>query len=136
MSKANEIQHGGTHYKKQKTQHWDFVVDNGMGYLEGCATKYLSRHHNKNGLEDVLKAQHYVTKILEKHVDQDYQNGFHGAPQVVEEFVLGSDMDGLTSDAFMAVVYWNNRDHLKAALAVIDALILHYRHRGFDSSLR
>jgi hypothetical protein len=68
---ANDRQVGGDHYKKHGAiQHWDFVVSNGLGYLEGCATKYVARHKKKNGKEDLLKAKHYIDKILE--VDYDY----------------------------------------------------------------
>lgn len=66
MNRANERQHGGDHYSGEY-QHWDLVIDTRMGYLEGCATKYLSRWRNKNGIEDLRKAQHYVEKLLECH---------------------------------------------------------------------
>ena len=62
---ANEVQHGGSHYKKQKIQVWDFITENQIPYLEGNAIKYLSRWRDKGGLEDLLKARHYVDKIIE-----------------------------------------------------------------------
>jgi hypothetical protein len=62
---ANLTQVGGEHYRRQKIQHWDFVVANGLGYLEGCATKYICRHREKNGKQDLLKAIHYIQKIIE-----------------------------------------------------------------------
>lgn len=66
MTTANEIQHGGLHYKKSATlQHWDIVEKYGIGYCEGCSTKYVSRWREKNGLEDLQKAEHYVIKLLE-----------------------------------------------------------------------
>ena len=55
---------GGDHYAAEY-QHWDWVVDTRLGYLEGNATKYLARWWNKNGPEDLLKAQSYVEKLLE-----------------------------------------------------------------------
>ena len=64
---ANETQVGGAHYRAKDPayQHWDFVVDARLGYLEGCATKYIARHHLKNGRQDLEKAQHYVQKLIE-----------------------------------------------------------------------
>jgi hypothetical protein len=64
---ANSIQIGGSHYKKPniRLQHWDLISMYNIGYLEGCATKYLSRWRDKNGLEDVEKAGHYVQKLIE-----------------------------------------------------------------------
>lgn len=65
MSDANSVQHGGSHYKKQVIQVWDFITANGIPYLEGNAIKYLSRWRDKGGLEDLLKARHYVDKLIE-----------------------------------------------------------------------
>lgn len=62
---VNNTQIGGDHYKSQ-FQHWDFIVDNGIGYLEGCASKYVTRWKKKNGVQDVEKAIHYVQKLLER----------------------------------------------------------------------
>lgn len=64
-SKANDIQHGGTHYKKMAIQPWDYIVSNNLGYLEGNAVKYLSRWREKNGVEDLKKAIHYIEKLIE-----------------------------------------------------------------------
>lgn len=65
MTKANDIQHGGDHYKKQPIQVWDFITANGIGFLEGNAIKYLSRWRHKGGIEDLKKARHYIDKLIE-----------------------------------------------------------------------
>ena len=65
MSKANETQVGGKHYKDQKIQHWDYVATNDLDYFQGQITKYVSRWKNKNGLEDLKKAQHFLKKYIE-----------------------------------------------------------------------
>lgn len=62
---ANYIQHGGTHYKGKKIEPWDYIVANGIGFLEGNAIKYLSRWRDKGGIEDLKKAMHYVQKLIE-----------------------------------------------------------------------
>lgn len=62
---ANAKQEGGDHYIKQVIQPWDYIVQNDMGYLEGCIIKYVSRYGSKNGLEDLLKAKHYLEKLIE-----------------------------------------------------------------------
>ena len=61
---ANDIQHGGTHYMSSYA-HWDLVADLGLNYYVANATKYMTRHRNKNGREDVLKAGHYLDKYIE-----------------------------------------------------------------------
>jgi hypothetical protein len=65
MSSANDTQVGGAHYKKFKIQTWDYIVENEIPYLEGCAIKYLSRWRDKGGVEDLRKAQHYIQKLIE-----------------------------------------------------------------------
>lgn len=64
---VNDKQVGGTHYKHQSYQHWGFAVDmaGNDAYLKGCASKYVIRYKDKNGLEDLRKALHYVDKIEE-----------------------------------------------------------------------
>lgn len=62
--KANDHQVGGRHYKTSY-EHWDLVLVTGMGYLEGCATKYVSRWRKKGGVQDLKKALHYLNKLEE-----------------------------------------------------------------------
>lgn len=71
MSKANEIQVGGTHYQGS-LQHWDMMWRLGCGweYYMAAASKYLSRAHktDKDGEGGVLglgKAIHYGDKLAE-----------------------------------------------------------------------
>ena len=65
MSEANQTQIGGDHYKTGGLEHWDLIENHGIGYLEGCATKYVTRCRKKNGLQDLDKATHYVIKLRE-----------------------------------------------------------------------
>jgi hypothetical protein len=53
---------GGTHYKSVY-QHWDWVIDVSLPYLEANATKYVSRWWKKGGVEDLKKALSYVGKL-------------------------------------------------------------------------
>lgn len=62
---ANKKQHGGDHYKKLKIEPWDFIVENNLPYLEGNIIKYVARWRSKGGVQDLLKAQHYLEKLLE-----------------------------------------------------------------------
>jgi len=38
-----------------------------MTYREGNIVKYITRYKYKNGLQDLKKAQWYLTKLIEKH---------------------------------------------------------------------
>ena len=62
---ANDRQCGGDHYKNAPIQPWDFIARNGLGYLEGCVVKYVSRHTMKGGKQDLEKAAHYLQKLIE-----------------------------------------------------------------------
>lgn len=64
-SGANDIQVAGTHYKNKAIQPWDYIVSNNIGYLEGNVIKYVSRWKDKGGVDDLKKAQHYLTKLIE-----------------------------------------------------------------------
>ena len=62
---ANSLQVGGSHYRDKAIQPWDYIASNNIGYLEGNIVKYVSRWQAKGGLEDLKKAQHYLTKLIE-----------------------------------------------------------------------
>jgi hypothetical protein len=61
---ANDKQVAGDHYRKGEVQHWDWAQH--IPYLEGCATKYIARHADKNGLQDINKALHFIQKLVER----------------------------------------------------------------------
>lgn len=63
---VNEIQIGGDHYNKREYQHWDLVDDIDLHYYLGCASKYVSRWKEKNGLQDLRKSLHYMAKFESK----------------------------------------------------------------------
>ena len=63
---ANDIQVGGDHYRKKGTiQHWDFAAARGYDYFQGQITKYVDRWKDKNGIEDLKKARHFLDKYIE-----------------------------------------------------------------------
>lgn len=62
---ANSIQIGGEHYKNKAIQPWDFISSNNMGFLAGNVVKYVARYREKNGLQDLEKAKHYLDKLIE-----------------------------------------------------------------------
>lgn len=61
---ANDRQVGGAHYMGS-IQHWDFAAQRGYDYFQGQITKYVDRWKNKNGLQDLKKAQHFLEKYIE-----------------------------------------------------------------------
>lgn len=63
---ATDTQVGGSHYQLP-IQPIDYIVKNGISYREGNAIKYITRHKDKNGAEDIKKAIHYLQMILEEY---------------------------------------------------------------------
>jgi hypothetical protein len=61
---ANEKQVGGNHYK-MAIEPWDAIHSWDLGYFDGTAVKYLARWRNKNGVQDLEKAKHFIEKLIE-----------------------------------------------------------------------
>lgn len=60
----NEVQIGGEHYKIYKIQPTEFIHTNSIPFIEGNIIKYVLRHKNKNGIEDLKKARHYIDLLI------------------------------------------------------------------------
>ena len=65
MTKATDTQVGGSHYTSMTIQPLEFIMANQMAYCEANVIKYISRWRNKNGVEDLLKAQHYIELLIQ-----------------------------------------------------------------------
>lgn len=61
---VQKAQVGGTHYKEQTLQHWDYVLLNNIPYMEAQIIKYVSRWRGKNGIQDLEKARHFLDKLI------------------------------------------------------------------------
>ena len=57
---------GGDHYRKYKLQPSKFVTENKLLYPEGCVIKYVIRHQDKGGKQDLEKAKHMIDMIIER----------------------------------------------------------------------
>ena len=71
---ANTKQIGGDHYATQEIQPWDalevwLTPDQMAGHFIASAVQYLARYNaaapGKGGMEDVKKAHHYLSKLIE-----------------------------------------------------------------------
>ena len=63
---AYDKQVGGKHYIKYKIQPSKFVTENKLLYPEGSVIKYILRHQDKGGKQDLLKAIHFIEMIIER----------------------------------------------------------------------
>ena len=57
---------GGDHYKKMVIQPAEFINKNKLLFAEGNAIKYIWRHSEKGGIQDVDKAIHYLEMVKER----------------------------------------------------------------------
>ncbi len=66
--KSLETQIAGQHYKNQKIQPIEYILENELPFIEGNIVKYITRWREKGGIEDLKKVKHYV-EILMEHED-------------------------------------------------------------------
>ena len=62
---ALKEQVGGDHYSKLAIQPVEYINKNNLSYLQGNVIKYVTRYKDKNGLQDLQKAKHYVEMLIE-----------------------------------------------------------------------
>ena len=68
---AKDYQVAGSHYKDRKIQPIEFIIANDLSFCEGSVVKYVTRHKDKNGVEDLLKARHYIDFLIEGYSNGD-----------------------------------------------------------------
>lgn len=64
-------QEGGNHYKGLKIQPVEYIHGNNIPFIEGCIIKYVSRHREKNKLEDLKKAKHFLDILIDLEYKQE-----------------------------------------------------------------
>jgi hypothetical protein len=114
--RANDTQVGGDHYNKNEYQCWDFICDLNLNYLIGCATKYVSRWRNKNGIDDLKKAKHYIQKASEVGIQAVDFSDWQNTKLSVEYRSQLSGDDSITMDYIL-------RGKFRTAIRIIDVLI-------------
>ncbi len=119
---ANEMQHGGDHYKMGgQCQHWDFVEANGLGYLEGCASKYVSRWRRKNGVEDLQKADHYIMKLIE--TGRPNRRAVDEEPIPVSVFAAANGLDWREQEVVEILAHWQTVGSLEHARRILQEMM-------------
>lgn len=78
MTDSLKDQVGGSHYKKLAIQPVEYIQKNGLGYIEGSVVKYVTRWRDKGGVEDLEKARHFLSMLIEmeyKRAGNDNRGG-------------------------------------------------------------
>jgi hypothetical protein len=78
LTRANDMQVGGDHYKVGGEEHWDRVHRLGLDYFQAQITKYVERWRKKGGIQDLHKARHFLDKYIEIHSAHDAGKGYVG----------------------------------------------------------
>ena len=70
-SSSHKRQVGGDHYMNMGLQPWKAMKawmseEEFKGFLRGNIIKYVARCWDKNGVEDLNKAMHYLEKLIEE----------------------------------------------------------------------
>lgn len=68
---ALDEQVGGTHYKDVAIQPVEYIERNHLGFCAGNIVKYVTRHKQKGGKEDLLKARYYIDLLIELEYGND-----------------------------------------------------------------
>lgn len=118
---ANERQVGGAHYQAA-VQHWDLIELHGCGYLEGCATKYLTRWRKKNGLQDLEKSLHYAQKLQELFLKGKVKPRGIVPDDVMTLFVRSNDIGPKEARVIDMLCSWSG-PNLAPAIALIEELV-------------
>ena len=53
------VQQAGDHYKKKGIQPIEYGLANNLSFPQVNVVKYITRHEDKNGLDDLAKSIHY-----------------------------------------------------------------------------
>ena len=67
---AWDKQVGGGHYKQYAIQPAQFALANKLDYAQANAIKYIVRHADKNGVQDLDKAVHYIELLKQHHYNK------------------------------------------------------------------
>lgn len=62
---APNTQIGGDHYKARGIQPVEYIHANGLSFMAGNVVKYVTRHRDKGGADDLRKARHYIDLLLQ-----------------------------------------------------------------------
>lgn len=62
---------GGDHYSNKSIQPIDYILANDLNFCEGNVIKYVTRYKDKNGVEDLKKAMHYLEFLIAQHENKE-----------------------------------------------------------------
>lgn len=95
---------GGDHYSKYDMQPVEAIQKMNLDFIRGNILKYLVRYKDKNGIEDLKKAEHYAEilhqSLLDKfRIAEEFIKQFRDNPEVQRTmrflFSIGTDLNAV-----------------------------------------
>lgn len=121
--RASDRQVGGNHYEAE-VQHWDYAVRSETPNLEYAASKYVARWRNKNGVQDLEKAIHYLEKRIESvNLHIGTMKGGIYLPLMFGEFTSSTNCTVEEAAILYSIMHWAKVSELQTAIARIRILI-------------
>lgn len=123
---ALKVQIGGGHYSKLKIQPMEFSMANGWDACSHTVLKYVTRHADKNGRQDLEKAMH-CADMRQALSDQRWRS-----TEVIEmsDYVLANAIPPEEAAALTALarVVWENstRAYLELKAAIQHLITVRY----------
>lgn len=143
IQSANATQVGGKHYKKATIQIWDYYIYNELGPLESNIVKYVCRYRDKNGIEDLEKAAHYLDKAFETATaSHSATRKLHNVALPMNklrislaDFARAQSLTNEETDIVRIATGWQTPKDLKAARDMVQFLIDNYDNPDLRASL-
>ncbi len=73
MKHFDELSEGSEHYRKGGIQPVEYIQLNNLDFFEGNVIKYITRHKEKNGAADLVKARNYINMMLDMYSANIYK---------------------------------------------------------------
>lgn len=109
---------GGDHYEAEYG-HWDWASETNLGYLEGCASKYLVRWPKKGGVLDLEKSVTYIEKLTLKF-GEGWVKPAGERPErnqdLLEQFLSSAQVPDTEADIIRAIDNWRFAWDLRAVI--------------------
>jgi hypothetical protein len=125
----SEINKEAPPYYKSSYMHWDFAVKVGLGYLDGCSTKYVARWRGKEGLKDLRKAWNYLEKLIEVG-DYGIQRKNVNIDIELQRFVEANKLTFLEHQYLFILCTYRNEAALRSARHILAKIIATAKNEG------
>jgi hypothetical protein len=134
MSEANKTQVGGQHYVTSGLSHWDLIDTFRVGYLEGCASKYITRWEKKGGVQDLKKAAHYLQKLYESRSALSFNDQLSRQPRVpyatIDQFAADNGVGKVETAILNCILNWSSTGTIQLGREMLQKLIQQQEQAG------